>query len=157
MNDLNSFTGIGRLVRDAETKVMPNGDKVANFTIALNGSKKVGDTWEDNPSFVDCVHWCRHEGGYFQYLLKGKQVAIIGELRQDRWETKDGDKRSKVVIVARNIQLLGSAKDSDGGRRDEGSDEPIWEKEAHPAASSPQRAPATKSAADNLDDPDFIF
>jgi single-strand DNA-binding protein len=49
-----------------------------------------------------------------QYLTKGKQVAVDGELRQNRWE-QDGQSRSKVEISANNIQLLGGGREGSGG------------------------------------------
>ena len=57
--------------------------------------------------YFDIVLWGKQGEALNQYLIKGKQVAIEGELRQNRWE-QDGQSRSKVEIVANNIQLLGS-------------------------------------------------
>jgi single-strand DNA-binding protein len=114
MTDLNRVVLIGRLTRDAETKFIQSGQAVCKFSIAVNRKRKVGDQWEDEASFFDAVLWGRQAETLSQYLVKGKQIAIDGELRQDRWE-QDGQKRSKVEIVVGNIQLLGSSQGGQGG------------------------------------------
>jgi len=124
MADLNHVDLIGRLTRDSELKYIDGGTAVCKFSIAVNRKKKVGDTWEDEPSFFDIVLWGRQGESLNQYLIKGKQVGVSGELRQDRWQ-QDGQNRSKVEVVAHNIQLLGggnsenrdSGGNSGGGNR----------------------------------------
>ncbi|MDR2537515.1 MAG: single-stranded DNA-binding protein [Treponema sp.] len=107
MTDLNHVVLIGRLTRDAELKYTANGQAVCKFSIAVNRRRKNGDQWVDDPNFFDIVVWGRLGETLNQYLIKGKLVGIDGELRQDRWE-QDGQNRSKVEIVANNLQLLGS-------------------------------------------------
>jgi len=107
MTDLNRVVLIGRLVRDAELKYTASGQAVCKFSIAVNRKKKNGDQWEDEANFFDIVVWGRQGESIHQYLLKGKMVGVDGELRQDRWQ-QDGQNRSKIEIVASNLQLLGS-------------------------------------------------
>ncbi|GHV52601.1 single-stranded DNA-binding protein [Spirochaetia bacterium] len=104
--DLNHVVLIGRLTRDAELKYTANGQAVCKFSIAVNRRRKNGDQWVDEANFFDITLWGRQGESLNQYLLKGKMVGVDGELRQDRWE-QDGQNRSKVEIVATNIQLLG--------------------------------------------------
>lgn len=106
MADLNCVTLVGRLTRDAELKYTGAGYPVCKFSIAVNRSRKNGDTWEEETSFFDIVLWGKRGEALNQYLVKGKQVAVSGELRQNRWE-QDGQSRSKVEVVATNIQLVG--------------------------------------------------
>jgi single-strand DNA-binding protein len=106
MADLNHVVLIGRLTRDAELKYTSGGQAVCKFSIALNRRRKNGDQWEDEANFFDIVLWGRQGEALNQYLLKGKMVGIEGELRQDRWQ-QDGQNRSRVEIVANNLQLLG--------------------------------------------------
>jgi single-strand DNA-binding protein len=106
MVDLNHVVLIGRLTRDAELKYTANGQAVCKFSVAVNRRKKNGDQWIDEPNFFDVVLWGRQGETLNQYLVKGKLVGVDGELRQDRWE-QDGQNRSKVEIVAANLQLLG--------------------------------------------------
>jgi single-strand DNA-binding protein len=116
MADLNHVTLIGRLTRDAELKYTSGGQAVCKFSIALNRRRKNGDQWEDEANFFDIVLWGRQGEALNQYLVKGKMVGVEGELRQDRWQ-QDGQNRSKVEIVATNLQLLGggSGGGSSGG------------------------------------------
>jgi len=111
--DINRVVLIGRLTRDAELKSIASGQAVTKFSVAVNRRKKNGDQWEDEASFFDVVLWGRQGEILHQYLLKGKQVCIDGELRQDRWQ-QDGQNRSKVEIVASNVQLLGGGGGSGG-------------------------------------------
>ena len=106
MVDLNHVVLIGRLTRDAEIKYTSSGQAVCKFSIAVNRRKKNGDQWEDEANFFDIVVWGRQGEALAQYLVKGKMVAIDGELRQDRWQ-QDGQNRSKVEIIANLLQLLG--------------------------------------------------
>jgi len=108
MMDINHVVLIGRLTRDAEYKVLPSGQAVCNFSIAVNRRKKVGDNWEDEPGYFDIVLWGKQADAINRYLTKGKQVGVDGELRQDRWQL-DGQNRSKVIISANNVQLLGGS------------------------------------------------
>jgi single-strand DNA-binding protein len=115
MSDLNSVNLIGRLTRDAELKYTSGGTAVCKFAIAVNRKKKDGENWVDEASFFDIVLWGRQGEALNQYLVKGKQVGVKGELRQERWE-QDGQKRSRIEVVAMDIQLLGGT-----GYGDEGS------------------------------------
>ena len=106
MADLNHVLLIGRLTRDAELKYTPNGLAVANISLATNRRRKNGDQWVEEVSYFDVNLFGKTAEALKQYLTKGKQVAVNGELRQDRWE-QDGQSRSRVVINANNVQLLG--------------------------------------------------
>ena len=114
MADLNHVVLIGRLTRDAELKYTASGQAVCKFSIAVNRRRKNGDQWEDEANFFDIVLWGRQGESLNQYLVKGKMVGVEGELRQDRWE-QDGQKRSKVEIVANYLQLLGGGPGTGGG------------------------------------------
>ncbi len=106
MTDLNHVMLIGRLTRDAELKYTQNGFAISNFSIAVNRRRKSGDQWVDEVSYFEINLFGKVAESLKQYLLKGKQIAVDGELRQDRWE-QDGQSRSKVIVVANNVQLLG--------------------------------------------------
>jgi single-strand DNA-binding protein len=106
MADINRVVLVGRLTRDAELKYTAGGQAVCKFSIALNRRRKNGDQWEDEANYFDVVLWGRQGESLNQYLVKGKQVGVDGELRQDRWQ-QDGQNRSRIEVVANNIQLLG--------------------------------------------------
>ena len=115
MTDLNHVVLIGRLTKDLGTDersfgYVANGQARANVSIAVNRSKKTGEQWSDEVNYFDVTIWGKTAENLKPYLTKGKQIAIDGYLKQDRWE-KDGQKMSKVTIVANNVQLLGGKGD----------------------------------------------
>jgi single-strand DNA-binding protein len=120
MADINHVVLVGRLTRDSELKYTAGGQAVCKFSIAINRRRKSGDQWVDEANFFDIVLWGRQGESLNQYLVKGKMVGIDGELRQDRWE-QDGQNRSKVEIIANNIQLLGGGAPGGGGAGGNGS------------------------------------
>lgn len=86
----------GRLTRDPEAKSL--GEKtVASFGLAVNG-------FGDKVSFLDVEAWGRTAEVIEKYAGKGKLVTVQGRLEQQRWE-KDGQKRSKVIVVASQVEL----------------------------------------------------
>jgi single-strand DNA-binding protein len=113
MADINRVVLVGRLTRDAELKYTASGQAVCKFSVAVNRRRKNGEQWEDEANYFDVVLWGRQGESLNQYLVKGKAVGIDGELRQDRWQ-QDGQIRSKVEIVAGNIQLLGGTMAASG-------------------------------------------
>ena len=107
-NDINVVILVGRLTRASELKYTNGGTAVCKFSIAVNRRKKSGDQYVDEVSYFDIVLWGKIGESLTQYLQKGQQVAVHGELRQNRWE-QDGQSRSKIEIIASNIELLGKA------------------------------------------------
>ena len=105
-NDTNQVVLIGRLVRDAETAYANSGMAIAKFSLA------VGEKYKDkeNTSFFNCVLFGKTAENLITYLTKGKQVCVVGKLKQDRWE-KDGAKKSSVSIVVNSLQFLQNGKD----------------------------------------------
>ena len=120
MTDNNNVSINGRLVREAELKYASSGTAILKFSIAVNRSVKKGDKWEDEASFFDCTFFGKMAESVNQYLSKGKQVSIIGELVQNRWE-KDGKQHSKVEIIVNKLQLL-------GGKDEQKQEKPSYQK-----------------------------
>jgi single-strand DNA-binding protein len=89
-----------------ELKYTSGGFAIGNLSLAVNRKRKQGDQWVEEASFFEVNLYGKPAEALKPYLLKGKQIAVEGELRQDRWE-QDGQSRSKVVIAADNVQLLG--------------------------------------------------
>jgi single-strand DNA-binding protein len=106
MADINQVVLIGRLTRDVELKYTNSGFAIANLSLAVNRRVKRDDTWQEEGHFFNCVLIGKRAEALAQYLVKGKQVGIQGELRQNRWE-QDGQPRSRVEIFINDIQLLG--------------------------------------------------
>jgi len=114
-SDINKVILIGRLTRDAELSYTQNGYALLKFSIAVNRNRKQGDQWVEEASFFDVTVFGRQGEAIANYMTKGKQVGVEGQLRQDRWESQDGTRRSKVAIDANSIQLLGGRSGGDGG------------------------------------------
>ena len=119
MADLNVVALTGRLTRDAELKYTNSGLAICAFSVAVNRRRKQGDEWIEEASFFDVTLFGRRGEAVQRYLTKGTQVAVQGELKQDRWE-QDGNRRSKVQIIANDVQMLGGGR-SDGGGSSGGS------------------------------------
>jgi|SRR5690625_1451171 len=97
---LNQINLIGRWTRDTEITMSTNGTEI------LNGSLAVGDPYrKDHTDFVDVTAFKQLALNTNQYTQKGSKVAIVGKLQQQRWE-KDGQKRSKHVVIANQIVFL---------------------------------------------------
>jgi len=123
MADLSIAVLVGRLTRDSELKYTPSGAAVCHFSVATSSKKKKGEQWVEEASFWDIELWGKQGESLNQYLVKGKQVAIEGSMRQDRWE-QDGQSRMKVIINANSVQLLGSksgSQSSSTGTSDQGT------------------------------------
>ena len=115
MTDTNHVVLVGRLTKDLGTDersfgYVANGQARANISIAVNRSKKNGDKWIDEVNYFDVTIWGKTAENLKPYLTKGKQIVVDGYLKQDRWE-KDGQKFSKVTVVANNVQLIGGRGD----------------------------------------------
>jgi len=109
MADIANITLTGRLTRNPEQPDANNWKKpvyVSKFSLAVSGFKK------DSVSFFDCEAWGKVGEVVQEYCQKGKQVAVTGTIRIDRWEDKEGNKRSKPVVNVREVTLLGSKNDS---------------------------------------------
>lgn len=109
MTDLNHVIEIGRLTRDISERdfaYTTGGTARLNLSIAVNRSEKRNGAWQDKVSYFDVTVWGKTAENIKAYLHKGKQIAVDGYLDQQRWE-KDGQKFSKVVIIADSVQLLG--------------------------------------------------
>ena len=108
--DLNNCVIIGRLTRDVELSYTSgNNTALAKFSIANNEFR--GSNQEEQVSYFDIVVWGKMAEVCNQFLAKGRQVAINGRLRQERFQDKQGQNRSKVVIVASNVQFIGGRGD----------------------------------------------
>lgn len=126
MRDINVVVLVGRLTRDSELKYTKSGMPIARFSLAVNRSRKQDDQWVDETSFFDIDFWGKGAESVNRYLTKGQQVAVEGELRQDRWE-QDGQARSKVVVNASNVRLMGNAPGGQGGNSSDRSQRTPYE------------------------------
>jgi single-strand DNA-binding protein len=112
MPSLNKFIGIGNVTKDPEIKYMPNGEAVANFSIAINESwKDKNGVKQEKTEFVNIVAYRKLAEIIGEYLKKGAPVYIEGKLQTRKWE-KDGVTRYSTEIIADTMQMLGSKGDN---------------------------------------------
>ncbi len=102
---VNQVFLIGRLTKDVEIRSTPSGKKVGNFSIAVD--KQSGE----GADFFEVTVWEKLADLMEQYTHKGSKIHLQGSMSQDVWE-QDGNKRSKIKIVARDVTFLDSARDS---------------------------------------------
>jgi single-strand DNA-binding protein len=112
MANLNKVFLIGNLTADPELRYTPNGTAVADLRLAVNRefSSREGDRRSET-LFVDAVVWQRQAENCSQYLSKGSPLMVEGRLQLDTWENQRGEKRSKIRVVAENVQFLGRPRD----------------------------------------------
>ena len=109
MADVNKVILIGRTTHEIDERSFgytTGGTARLNISIAVNRREKRNGEWADRVSYFDVTIWGKTAENIKSYLHKGKQIAVDGYLDQQRWE-KDGQKYSKVCIIADNVQLLG--------------------------------------------------
>src|SRR5574342_243182 len=106
MTSFNKVILMGNLTRDPEVRYTPNGIAVASFAIAVNRKYKQGDETKEEVSYIDIVVFGKQAESCGQYISKGDSVLIDGRLQQRRWETEDGQKRSKVEVVAQSVNFM---------------------------------------------------
>ena len=99
MNNLNSIMLEGNLVRYPELRFTPRGTAVCRFVIASNRYFKMHEEYQKEVSFFDVTVWAKLAETCGEYLKKGRGVRIIGRLKQDRWNGRNGKGRSKVVLI----------------------------------------------------------
>jgi len=112
----NQVILMGNLTRDPELRQTPNGQNVCSFSLALNRSYKGADgNWQEATDYIDVVAWGPLGERVAQYLSKGRPCLVNGRLQSRSWE-QEGQKRSKVEVVAQDVTFLGGgAGDSNGG------------------------------------------
>ena len=104
---MNVVVLIGRLVADPELKYTPNGVAVCSFRIAVDRKFK-SESGERQADFIDIVAWRQSAEFVSNYMSKGRMIAVHGTLQQRSWVQQDGQKRSKIEVVADNLQALDS-------------------------------------------------
>jgi single-strand DNA-binding protein len=114
--DINRVTLVGRLTRDPELRHIPSGTAVLELGLAVNGRQQdEAGNWVDKPNFFDVKVYGRQAETLAQHLQKGRRIGVDGRLDWRSWEAQDGTKRSKVDVVAQNVQFLDSRGEGDGG------------------------------------------
>lgn len=141
MASFNKVILMGNLTRDVEIRYIPSGMAVAEVGLAVNDRRKgQNGEWVEETTFVDVTLWGRQAEIAGEYLSKGAPVLIEGRLKLDQWE-KDGQKRSKLRVVAENMRMLGG---KGGGGKGGGGGPPPDESEY--GGDEPPARPAGRSS-----------
>jgi single-strand DNA-binding protein len=114
---INKVILVGNLGKDPETRYMPNGKAVTNFSIATSESwtdKQSGDK-QERTEWHNIVMFEKLAEIAAEYLRKGSQVYVEGSLRTRKWQDKEGKDRYTTEIVARDMQMLGGRGGAAGG------------------------------------------
>ena len=104
---MNVFTATGNIGNAAETRYLPSGAAVANFSLAVKSG--YGD--KAQTMWVRCALFGkRAEGGLIEYLIKGAQVAVSGELSTREWKNNEGETKTSIELKVNELTLLGGGK-----------------------------------------------
>ena len=132
---MNNITIAGQLGRDAEVRNMPNGDPVANFSVADSQGREKPTIW------WNCQLFGKRAESLAQYLTKGTSVTVSGNVTQRSYTDKNGVEKVSTEIRVADVALQGSKKD----------DAPAFKKPSQDAAKARQ-APKASSGFDDMDD-----
>ncbi len=119
---LNQVTLMGNLTRDPELRQTPTGQNVTSFSLALNRSyKDANGDWQEATDYIDIVCWGPLAERVAQYLSKGRRCLVQGRLQSRSWE-QDGQKRSKVEVLANDVTFLDGRGDASERNGDTSTD-----------------------------------
>ena len=107
---INSVSISGNLGREPELRATRSGMQVLGFSMCVNGRVRRGDSWEDKPNWVDVSLFGNRAESVARYLAKGSHVTVHGRLNHRTWKTEDGQKRSKLEVIADDIDFSGGAQ-----------------------------------------------
>jgi len=111
MASYNKTILLGNLTRDTELKYLANGTAICSFSIAINETWMQNDEKQEKVSYFDCQAWSKLAETVDKYFTKGQPIFLEGSLRQERWETEDGQNRSKVIINVNRVMFLPRGED----------------------------------------------
>ena len=130
-NNLNSILIEGNLVREAEMRATPKGTPVCTFQIASNRFYKQGSNMEKEVSFFNIESWAKLAKIAGSQGRKGRGVRVVGRLKQERWQDRDGKAQSKIVIVAEHVEFRPEFKKDLPKEEETESEEIMEEAENH--------------------------
>ncbi|MEE8452501.1 MAG: single-stranded DNA-binding protein [Thermoguttaceae bacterium] len=156
MASFNRVILVGNLTRDPELRYIPSGTAVTDIGLAISDKVKRNDQWVEETTFVEVTLWARTAEVASEYLSKGSPVLIEGRLKFEQWE-QDGQKRSKLKVVADRMQMLGT-KGGGGGGGGGGAPRPQQQQsqqdsqysQSAPAGDDYEPPPPTESSGDDI-------
>ncbi|TVP75212.1 MAG: single-stranded DNA-binding protein [Puniceicoccaceae bacterium] len=159
MASFNKVILMGNLTRDPELRVTSSGLSICKLGLAVSRyyTTKDGEKKEET-TFVDIDAFGRQAETISKYMRKGRPIFVEGRLRLDQWESKEGEKRSKLGVVLDNFQFIGGRDDNDNESGGSSSGGGGYE-DASPPARRPKQssAPAPDGADEDVLDDDVPF
>lgn len=117
MANYNKVILVGNLTRDPQLSYLPSQTPVCEFSMAINHRWRGQDGEQrEDTCFIDCQIFGKQAETFNQYMAKGRSVLVEGRLQLDRWESQDGQKRSKHRIFVQSFQFLGQGGGQGGGQ-----------------------------------------
>lgn len=139
---VNKVILVGRLGQDPDIRYSPNGVAIAKFSLATNERVPAGEgNWEDRTEWHRIVAFGKLAEVCGNYLAKGRLVFVDGSIRSNQWEDAQGQKRTAIDIIARDIQMLGSGPSEGQAQAAQG---------AQGAQGARAAGPAGRTAAEEL-------
>lgn len=115
MSSFNRVILVGNLTRDPELRYIPSGTAVCDVGLAVNDKRKdASGQWVEETTFVDITLWDKTAEVAAEWLKKGSSCLIEGRLKLDTWESKEGEKRSKLKVIGERMQMLGGKGEGGG-------------------------------------------
>jgi single-strand DNA-binding protein len=141
-SNINRVVLTGNLTHDPELRSLQSGMSVCKLRLAVNTRRKDGQSgqWVDKPNYFDITVWGTQGENCARYLSKGRPVAIDGRLEWREYETKEGQKRQAIDVIAETVQFLSSPRDdagNGGGGFSARSDIPVDTGDFAPAQAAP--------------------
>jgi single-strand DNA-binding protein len=122
MSNFNKVVLVGNLVSDPELKEIGDNNSVVRFRMAINRryTTKSGEKKEET-TYIDCEMWGSRAGVISEYLKKSDPILVEGHLKQENWENKDGEKRSKILVSIEDFRAIHSKANQSHRKRSQKS------------------------------------
>lgn len=118
MAAFNQVTLLGNVTRDPEVRQTPSGTQVTSWGLAVNRRWNQNGERREEVSFFDLEAFGKTAEIVGQYVTKGDLLHIVGRLKQDRWETNEGQQRSRVKVIVEGVQMFGGKAHGDSSQSD---------------------------------------
>jgi len=155
---VNQVILLGNLTRDPELRQTPSGQSVVSFSLALNRAYKgQNGEWQEATDYIDCVAWGPLAERVSQYLTKGRRALVQGRLQSRSWE-QEGQKRSKVEVLANDVTFVDSRGEGGGSGSGSYAETSGSAPASKPAGSAKKKDDVVEDVGDepiNLDDIPF--
>ena len=117
MASLNKIMLIGNVGQDPELRYTPDGNPVANFSIAVNRRRRVGEEFKDETEWFNIVCFSRTAENVNQYLTKGQKVYVEGRFQSSEYVGQDGNQRKSYEVIANEVTFLSTRSEAESANQ----------------------------------------